>query len=40
MEFLVENFRELFEEEADSLSSPADKELPVPLERFRGERGD
>ncbi|XP_074669769.1 T-cell activation Rho GTPase-activating protein-like [Strix aluco] len=35
VEFLVENCRDLFEEEAGSLSSPADKELPVPLERFR-----
>ncbi|CAN0325392.1 unnamed protein product [Bubo scandiacus] len=35
VEFLVENCRELFEEEAGSLSSPADKELPAPLERFR-----
>ncbi|CAM9182357.1 unnamed protein product [Bubo scandiacus] len=35
VEFLMENCRELFEEEAGSLSSPADKELPAPLERFR-----
>ncbi|XP_074707532.1 rho GTPase-activating protein 20-like isoform X3 [Strix uralensis] len=36
VEFLVENCGELFEEEVGSLSSPADKELPAPLERFRG----
>ncbi|XP_074746751.1 T-cell activation Rho GTPase-activating protein-like [Strix uralensis] len=35
VEFLMENCRELFEEEAGSLSSPADKELPASLERFR-----
>ncbi|XP_074764791.1 T-cell activation Rho GTPase-activating protein-like [Athene noctua] len=31
VEFLVENCRELFEEEAGSLSSPADQELAAPL---------
>ncbi|XP_026722063.1 T-cell activation Rho GTPase-activating protein-like isoform X2 [Athene cunicularia] len=35
VEFLMENCRELFEEEMGSLSSTADKELPAPLERFR-----
>ncbi|XP_074669724.1 uncharacterized protein LOC141918756 [Strix aluco] len=40
VEFLVENCRDLFEEEAGSLSSPADKELPAPLEKFREAGGD
>ncbi|XP_026722900.1 T-cell activation Rho GTPase-activating protein-like [Athene cunicularia] len=35
VEFLVGNCRELFEEEAGSLSSPSDQEMPAPLERFR-----
>ena len=40
VEFLTENWRELFGEEPTALSCPAAEESPAPPERCRGKRRD